>query len=114
MSFINKGNKDQYEHNKDVMDKLEEATELLAEKNIEEAKKTLENGKKMLKFRMKCIRIADREGWTTVRHFVNDELVSDENREKRLKRETRCLETMSPNVVIGSMQLIIRIQRSSS
>ena len=34
---------------------------------------------------MKCIRIADREGWTTVIHFANDELVSDEDEEKCLK-----------------------------
>ena len=89
VSFNNAGNQNQYDHCKEVLEKMEEVEEAFQENRTEDAKKSLEAGKKIVNFRMKLIKIADREGWGTVRHFVADDLVSGDEEEKRLKKAIR-------------------------
>eukprot|EP00111_Clytia_hemisphaerica_P007650 TCONS_00022256-protein len=74
--FKNLGNEDQYNHAKEVMESMDEIEEAINENRLEEAKKALKSDKQAIAFRMKLIKIADREGWGCVRHFVSDDLVS--------------------------------------
>ena len=89
IQFNKKGHEDQYRHCIDLEDTIDDAIELLDDSDIEKAKEKLKQGKKSLKDRAKWVRIADREGWLTVKQFRSDDLASDEEEEKRLKRAIR-------------------------
>lgn len=89
VTLSNAGNKDQYKHNMEVLTMIDEAQDHIESNDIELAKESLKNGKKVIEDRLKLIRIADREGWLTVRHFVSDDLTSTEEEEKRLKKAIR-------------------------
>ena len=60
--------------------------EAIEEGDFEASKTAINEGKKIIKTRKKLIRIADREGWLAVNEFRNDELASDDEEEKKLRR----------------------------
>ena len=92
--FDKKGHEDQYRHSADVMEKIDQALEHLDENHPDKAHSALKEGKKLIKTRMKHIRLADREGWLAVQQFRSDELASDEEEEKRLKRAIKSANTI--------------------
>ena len=87
--FNKKAHEDQFKHNQDLDEKLDDALEAIDEGDTEAAKTTLNKGKKIIKTRMKLLRIADREGWLAVNEFRTDELASDDEEEKKLRRAIR-------------------------
>ena len=82
-----KGNQCQYELNA----KLENILDKIQDENAdtsESIQKLVAEGKEMLKKRQKLIRIADKskDGWKVVEEYVSDELASDTEDEKRLRK----------------------------
>ena len=89
VQFKNPGNEDQFNHAKQMMECMDDIEEALNEDRLEDAKKALKSGKQAVEYRMKLIKIAEREGWGCVKHFVSDNLVSGDEEEKRLKKAIR-------------------------
>ena len=84
--FTSEGNKDQFKHQKDVLENLEDVETALSRNDVEKAKELIDEGKKLVKKRMKLIKIADREDWDTVKEYVSDDLASDTDDEKDLSK----------------------------
>ena len=94
VNFNKRGNEEQYNHTTEVLETVEEAIESIQLESFDEAKDYLEKGKKLLETRMKHIRIADRNGWLTVKEFKSDELASGDEDEKRLKRAIKSADSL--------------------
>ncbi|XP_060581123.1 uncharacterized protein LOC132737793 [Ruditapes philippinarum] len=89
-----KGNKKQFLFNKDVYDNLDAAAELIEQGEQGKSLELIDDIKKKVCKRNKLIKIADKSsgGWETVREYESDELASDSEDEKRLRRaESRAL-----------------------
>ena len=86
--FKSKGNKQQYEHQEDVLEKMEAAKDAVESKQLEPAKRSLDEGIALVNKRMKLIEIADKSqySWATVEEYLSDELASDTDDEKRMTR----------------------------
>ena len=80
------GNRDQFNHGKDVLEKINSAIKSINSGDATKAKDILEEGKKSINKRLKLIRIADREDWATVQEYVSDDLASDSEDEKQINR----------------------------
>ena len=89
--FKRKGTKNQYLHNRGVLDEVESALGALANDDVDRATANLNAGKTLLLKRLKSIKIADREeyGWAVVRHYESDEIASDTDDEKDISRARR-------------------------
>ena len=66
---------------------------------MDNVRQKLTDGKKIIQTRAKHLRIADREGWLTVAHFKNDDLASDDEKEKRLKSAIRSATSLKEKTV---------------
>ena len=86
--FKSKGNKQQYEHQEDVLEKMEAAKDAVESKQLERAKISLDEGIALVNKRLKLIEIADKSqySWATVEEYLSDELASDTDDEKRMTR----------------------------
>ena len=86
--FKSKGNKQQYEHQEDVLEKMEAAKDAVESKQLERAKRSLDEGIALVNKRLKLIEIADKSqySWATVEEYLSDELASDTDDEKRMTR----------------------------
>ena len=84
-----KGNKNQFEHTREVLGDVEEAIECIDKNELAKAKEFLEKGKKSLKERIKLIRIADRDGWGTVLEYMSDDLADNSSDEKAIDKARR-------------------------
>ena len=93
--FKRKGTKNQYLHNRGVLDEVESAHVTLGNKDVEQGNVNLNAGKKLLLKRLKAIKIADREefGWAVVRHYESDEIASNTEDEKDIVRARRAAAT---------------------
>ena len=82
--FQRKGTKNQFLHNKVVLEALDK-------NDVVHATERLKEGKKVLTKRLKAIKLADREefGWAVVRHYESDTLASDTEDEKEIGRARR-------------------------
>ena len=82
------GNKQQFQHELNVLGKMEAAFSALDQHKYDKAKQALSEGIELVKFRLKLIRIADKSecGWKTVNEYVADELADNSEDEKRLYR----------------------------
>ena len=82
------GNKRRYETNDEVLGHMEDTITRIEQNDLNSAKEHLEAGKKILLKQQKLIRIADREenGWEVAKHYMSDDLASDTDDEKALKR----------------------------
>ena len=84
----NKGNQRQYEHEEKVLALLGQVAEAIEDSEGNLAyEKTIE-AKKEVQKRMKMIKLADRSefGWNTVAEYESDELASNSDDEKKMKR----------------------------
>ena len=86
--FKSKGNKQQYGHQEDVLEKMEAAKDAVESKQLERAKRSLDEGIALVNKRMKLIEIADKSqySWATVEEYLSDKLASDTDDEKRMTR----------------------------
>lgn len=86
IDFENKGNQNQFEHCRDMLNNVEDSMTFLESGDLAQVRKNLEEGKKKLLKRIKLIRIADRNGWSTVQEYISDDLASDSDDEKCLQK----------------------------
>ena len=88
---INKGNRERYEANEEVIDTIEDALDELDREDLEAAKRTIEEAKKKLLKQQRMVKMADREenGWEAVRRYVSDDLGSESDKEKAIKTARR-------------------------
>ena len=84
--FTSEGNKQQYKHQKELLENLEDVDKALKRKDVDEATDLINEGKKLIEKRIKLIKIADREGWETVKEYVSDDLASDTEDEQLLAK----------------------------
>ena len=88
--FKRKTNKYQYEHNNEMTAAMKKAKKNLQKKapNVKKAVQVLESGIVANNFRTKCILIADKSegGWATVEEYLQRELASDSEDDKRLRK----------------------------
>ena len=86
--FKSRGNKQQYEHEEDVLEKMESARDSMAARQLDRAKRSLDEGIALVNKRMKVIKMADKSqySWATVEEYLSDELASDTDDEKRIIR----------------------------
>ena len=90
----NEGNKNQFNHEKDVLDCLEDIERAVNDKDLTKAATSISEGKKLVLRRMKLIRLADREGWGTVKEYLSDELASDTEDEKHIAKAIKASTAM--------------------
>ena len=89
--FKRKGNKFQSDFNKKIFNKQEQALTALKAKQYEKAKQELEEGTQLIAKRQKVIKLADKSefGWETVNEYLADDLASDDEDAKRIKKAER-------------------------
>ena len=80
------GNIAQLKHQDELMDKFEDARKALERNDVEKAKVIIDEGKNLVKKRAKLIKIADRDGWDTVREYMSDDLASNSEDEKAIAK----------------------------
>ena len=88
--FKRKTNKFQFDHNNEITASMKKAKKNLLKNppNIRKAVQVLDSGIAYNDFRTKCICIADRfeGGWATVEEYLQNELASDSEDDKRLRK----------------------------
>ena len=95
------GNKDQFIFNSELCGTLEEVSDLLAAKQTEKAEEKVAELSKNLKRRQKIIKLADKSeaGWLAVKEYQTEELASDSEDEKRIRKaQERALKKKKQNV----------------
>ena len=82
------GNRQQYDHNTEVLHTIERAAIAVVKGDGEAAIAALNQGKQAITQRNKLVRIADREqrGWKMVAEYVKDNLAEDSDDEKNMRR----------------------------
>ena len=95
ISLSKPGNQRQLEANREIMDHLDKAIEEIEKGKQAEAKATLETGKKLVSKRIKLIRLADRNGWDVAKEYVSDDLASDSEDDKEIRKAIRAASTKS-------------------
>ena len=83
-----KGNQAQFDFCTEVQAALQRAEELIRIDKKPEALQKIGSAKILVEKRMKLVRIADKSdlGWNTVDEYVSDDLASDSDDEKRLRK----------------------------
>ena len=95
------GNKDQFIFNSELCGTLDEVSDLLAAKQTEKAEEKVAELSKNLKRRQKIIKLADKSeaGWLAVKEYQTEELASDSEDEKRIRKaQERALKKKKQNV----------------
>ena len=94
------GNKDQFLFNSELQGTLDDAANFLAARDVEKAGEKMEELKKCLRHRQKITKLADKRevGWLPVKEYQTEELVSDSEDEKRIKKaQERALKQKKQN-----------------
>ena len=86
IAFKNNINKSNFDFCRQVDDMWKKTERAIAEKNEAKAKEFITKGKKQIKKRMKALRLADKEGWDVALAHLSDEMASNSEDEKRLKK----------------------------
>ena len=81
-----KGKQNQHANQLEIEDKIDEALANIKAGKIERATECLKQGKVIIHKRKKLIRIADMEVWATANEFRDDDLASDFEEDKKLRR----------------------------
>ena len=94
------GNKDQFLFNSELRGTLDETANFLAARDVEKAGEKVEELRKNLRHRQKIIKLADKSeaGWLAVKEYQTEELASDSEDEKRIKKaQERALKKKKQN-----------------
>ena len=83
-----KSNQDQYDHSFKILDLIKSIEASIRNENTQSALVSIASAKKELEKRIKLIRIADKSdfGWNTVQEYLSDDLASDSEDGKRIKK----------------------------
>ena len=86
--YKRKSNEEQYKVNKKVLEKIDDCDRNLTSSKVQEAKENLAEASRVLKQRQKVIRIDDESdmGWKVVDEYIQSEVASDEEDQKRIHR----------------------------
>ena len=70
--FKSRGNKQQYEHEEDALEKMESAKDSVVARQLDRAKRSLDKGIVLVSNRMKLIKMADKSqySWATVEELL--------------------------------------------
>ena len=88
LEFRNEGNKRRYNANEEILESMDKALREINKNDTDAARKAVTEGKNLLLKQQKLIRLADREelGWEVAKHYMSDELASDSEDEKAMKK----------------------------
>ena len=118
--FKHKYNKAQYDLNHNIIESLEDISDLLSKNKVEAAEKKLEEAIVKLKKRNKLIKLADKSqaGWYFAEEYETDNLASDSEDEKKIKR-AECLAMATRKLIpststFSSLNHLFRPQRSGT
>ena len=75
----------------EIEDKIDEALANIKAGKIDKATESLNQGKIIIHKRKKLIRIADREDWATANEFRDDDLASNSEEDKKLRRAIKSI-----------------------
>ena len=83
-----KGNRKQAEFNEEVLENLKDIQDLVKSGSINRSGKLIKETITKIEKRNKCIKLADRSvaGWDTVKEYLSDELASDSDDEKKMRK----------------------------
>ena len=81
-----RGNQRQFDHAKRVLTRLESARKLIRGSKPEAAVCSINDAMEEVKKRIKVIKLADKKGWDTAEAYMSDDLASDSEDEKRIKK----------------------------
>ena len=84
--FKHDGNRQQHNHQTDVKEALQTAFDALVNSNFDLAKEALEEGMLLVDERSKLIILADKYGWDFVQEYQRDEVASNSDDEKHIKK----------------------------
>ena len=86
--FKKKGNKQQSDFNRKILNVNEHTLTALKNRRYERAQQELEEGRHLISKRQKVIKFADKSefGWGTVNEYLMDELASDDEDAKKLRK----------------------------
>lgn len=90
--FKHEGNREQFNHESDLKETLKSAFNALVSSKFNSAKEFLEEGMLLVDKRVKLIILADKFGWDFVKEYKRDEIASDSDDEKHIKK---CLKSVS-------------------
>ena len=94
-TFKRPGNKNQFNHNLEVLESLKTTHQLIDAGKYVEATDEIEKGKKLINKRQKLIRLPDRgkNGWHVVKEYVADDLASNSDDEKLISKARKSAAT---------------------
>ena len=98
--FKFQGNRDQFLFNSELQGTLDDTANFLAARDIDKAGEKVEELKESLRYRQKIIKLADKSeaGWLAVKEYQTEELASDSEDEKRIKKaQERALKEKKQN-----------------
>lgn len=105
--FKHEGNRQQFTHQSDVKEALQSAFDALVNSQYEQAKDVLHQGMLLVEKRSELILLADKYGWDFVKEYQRDEIASNSEDEKHIKK---CIKQVNSSRV----QKRFKISRKSS
>ncbi len=84
-SFKNNINRSNFDFCREVEALWKRAGRAVEDSNRTKAAEIIDKGKKLTRKRMKCFKLADREGWAVALAYLSDDLASDDDQAKKLK-----------------------------
>ena len=85
IGLSNNINQSNYNFCREVEAVWKRAGRAVEDNNKTKAADLIEKGKRLTRKRMKCFRLADKEGWDVALAFLSDDMASDDDEAKRLK-----------------------------
>jgi hypothetical protein len=96
------GNQQQFDHQADVKEALQSAFDAVVSSKYEQAKEALQEGMLLVDKRSKLIILADKYGWDFVKEYQRDEIASNSDDEKHIKK---CVKQVTSSRVQNRIKL---------
>ena len=100
--FKHVGNQQQFDHQADVKEALQSAFDAVVSSKYEQAKEALQEGMLLVDKRSKFIILADKYGWDFVKEYQRDEIASNSDDEKHIKK---CVKQVTSSRVQNRIKL---------
>ena len=85
-TFTKQGTKEQYKHQRDILDTFEDVERQITKKDYPKAQEYIDQGKNLIGGRIKLINLAERETWQAVTEYQKDDLADDSDDDRRLSK----------------------------